>query len=186
MDGICEVHCYEIRLKRPFRSVPKILAFAITCAHQNTARPGVASKLHVGVAVTNNDGAMQVQRVFSSGALQHAGFWLAAIAPVRGCVRAIVYGVEVRSRGFQFLGHQFVDRAYERLRKIAAADAGLIRYYNHGPPCFIQAANCIGDLRQDTKSADMIQVADFFGDGAITIEKNGWPKRVGVRQDAPR
>jgi hypothetical protein len=31
----------------------------------------------------------------------------------------------------------------------------------------------------------MIQVADFFGDGAVAVEKNGGTKKCGVRQDAP-
>jgi len=40
-------------------------------------------------------------------------------------------------------------------------------------------------MRQDTKPADMIQVADFFGNGAVAIEKNSRAERAGFRQGAP-
>jgi hypothetical protein len=35
------------------------------------------------------------------------------------------------------------------------------------------------------KSADVIQVANFFRDGSVAIEKNGGPERSGFKQDAP-
>jgi hypothetical protein len=33
--------------------------------------------------------------------------------------------------------------------------------------------------------AGIIQVADFFGDGAVPIEKNGGAQQYGLRQNAP-
>ena len=87
--------------------------------------------------------------------------------------------------GCELLSHEFVDRLYKRFRKVAAADAGLIRDDNHGQTGFIQSADGFRDTGQDTKSADVIQVADLFGNSAVAIEKNGGTERAGFRQDAP-
>src|SRR5579859_246210 len=91
----------------------------------------------------------------------------------------------MRAFGGELLGHKFVDRVYKRFRKVSAANSGLICHNNHREPSLVQAANRIGDMGQNTKSADVIQVADFFGNGAIAIEKNGGTERTGFRQDAP-
>jgi len=40
-------------------------------------------------------------------------------------------------------------------------------------------------MRQDTKSAYMIQVPDFFANGSVAIEKNRGAECVGFKQDAP-
>ncbi len=87
----------------------------------------------------------------------------------------------MRACGRELLGHKFVNRVYKRFRKIASANTGLICHNNHREPSFIQPANRIGDMRQDTKSADMIQVSDFFGNGAVTIKKNGGTERAGIQ-----
>jgi len=100
-------------------------------------------------------------------------------------VRAVVYGVEMGAAGCELLGHEFMDRVYQRFRKIASADARLICHHNHNEPSLIQAPNGISNMRQDTKSADVIQVADFFGNGAVAIEKNCGAESAGFRQDAP-
>ena len=73
----------------------------------------------------------------------------------------------------------------KRFREIAAANARLICHHDHRQTGFVQAADGIRNMRQDTKSADMIQVADFFGNGAVAIEKNGGARSAGFRQDAP-
>ena len=91
----------------------------------------------------------------------------------------------MRAFGGELLGHKFVDRVYKRFRKIAAANSGLIGHHDYRHSGFIQTADGFSDTRQNTKSADVIQVADFFGDGAVTIEKNGRTERAGFRQDAP-
>jgi len=128
---------------------------------------------------------MQVNNVFAGGLLEHSCLRLAAIAAVRRSVRAIVYGVETGARGFELLGHKFMDRAYQRFRKIAAANTGLICYHNYREPSLVQAAYGIRHAWQDTKSADVIQVADFFGDGAVAIEKYCGAESTGLRQGAP-
>ncbi len=87
--------------------------------------------------------------------------------------------------GFELLGHEFMDRVYERFWKVAPANAGLVGYHNYGQLCVVQTAYGVRYAWQDTKSADVIQVADFFGDGAVAIEENGGAERAGVRQGAP-
>jgi hypothetical protein len=64
----------------------------------------------------------------------------------------------------------------KRFRKVVTADARLICYDNRRKAGFVQTPDGFGDTWQDTKSADVIQVADFFGDGAVAIEKNGRAK----------
>jgi hypothetical protein len=185
VNSIRKISGDKIRLKLPLWGVPEIFAFTITSAHQDTARSRVAGKLDVAVAIADDEGAVQGDGVLAGSALEHACLWLATVATVGRCVRAVVYGVEMGAGRFELLGHEFMDRVYQRFRKIAAANAGLICHNNHRKPSLIQAANRIGDMRQDTKSADVIQVADFFGDGAVAIEKNGGVESAGFRQDVP-
>lgn len=90
-------------------------------------------------------------------------------------MRTVVYGLEMGASGFELLDHEFVDSMYQRLWEVAAADPGLIRDHNYRHAGFIQAANGFRRVRQNTKSADMIQITDFIGDGAVAIEKNGGP-----------
>lgn len=175
MNSIGKVGGDKIRLKLPLWGIPQIFTFAVTGAYQNTASASAAGQLDVAVAIADDEGAMQVYGVFAGGPLEHSGLRLAAIAAIGGSVRAIVYGVKMGAGSFELLGHEFMDRVHKRFRKVLSADAGLICYHDDGHSGFIQAANGSRDLRQDTKSADVIQVADFFGDGAVTIEKNSWP-----------
>ena len=75
----------------------------------------------------------------------------------------------MRACGRELLGHKFVDRVYKRFRKVASANSRLIGHHDYGHSGFIQTADGFSDSRQDTKSADVIQVANFFGNGAIAI-----------------
>jgi hypothetical protein len=56
---------------------------------------------------------------------------------------------------------------------------------DHGYTRLIQAADGLGRKWKHTKTVEMIQVADFFGDGAITIKEDGGAERGGIRQNAP-
>lgn len=176
---------HKIRLKLPFWGIPEIFAFAVTTAHEDTSRARTTGQLDVAMAIADNEGSMQIDGVLLGSALEHACLWLAAIAAIGRIVRAIVYGVEMGALGFELPGHEFMDRMYQRFRKIAAADARLIGHHNHSEPCLIQEANGVSNPRQDTKSADVIQVADFFGNGAVAIEKNCGAERAAFRQEAP-
>lgn len=173
MNCIAKVGRDKIGLKLPLRGVPQIFDFPITGAHQDALRSGAARQLHIDVAIAHDKGSKQIDGVLPSCPCKHTCFWLAAIAVVIRNVWAIVNGFYMRVGGSELLDHEFVDRLYKRLWKIASANAGLIRDDNHGQPSLIQAADRLHDMRQDTKSADMIQVADFFANGAIAIEKNG-------------
>jgi hypothetical protein len=186
VNSISKVGSDKIRLKLPLWGIPQIFAFAVAGAHQNTASAGAAGQLDVAVAIADNKGAVQVDSVFAGGPLEHSRLRLAAIAAIGRSVRAIVYGVKMGAGSFELLGHEFMDRVHKRFRKVPSADAGLICYHDDGQSGFVQAANGLRDMRQDTKSADVIQVADFFGDCAVAIEKNSWSERAGFRQGAPR
>jgi hypothetical protein len=185
VNGIRKVGGDKIRLKLPLWSIPEIFAFTVTGAHQNTVSARAAGQLDVAVTITNNEGARQVDGMLAGGAVEHACLRLAAIASVGRGVRTIVYGVQMSVGGFELLGHEFMDRLYKGFRKIAAANPGLVCYHNYRHLCVVQAANGIRYAWQDTKSADVIQVADFFGNGAVTVEKNGGLKSTGLRQGAP-
>jgi len=185
MNRVGEVGGDKIRLKLPLWGVPEMLAFAVASPHEDTARACAASKFDVAVTIADDEGAKQVDGVLPCGAVKHACLWLAAVAAVGRRVRAVVYGVEMCAGGFELLGHEFMNRVHKRFRKIAAADTGLICYDNYGQSGFVQAANSIRYVWQDTKSADVIQVADFFGDGAVAVEKNRGTERASVRQGAP-
>jgi len=185
VSGFSKIGGDKIGLKLPSRDIPEIFAFAVTTAHEDTSRARTTGQLDVAMAIADNEGALQVDGVLLGGALEHAGLWLSAIAAIGGIVRAVVYGVEMGAGGFELPDHEFMDRVYQRFRKIAAADARLICHYNHREPRLIQAANGISNTRQDTKSAHVIQVADFFGYGAVAIEKNCRAEGAGIRQDAP-
>jgi hypothetical protein len=185
VDSISKIGGDKIRLKLPFWDIPEILAFAVTTAHEDTSRACTTGQLDVAMAIADNEGSVQIDGVLPRSALEHAGLGLAAIAAIGRIVRAVVYGVEMGAGGCKLPSHEFMDRVYQRFRKIAAADARLIGHHKHSEPGLIQEANGVSNTRQDTKSADVIQVADFFGNGAVAIEKNCGAERAGFRQDAP-
>ena len=185
MNGIGKVGGYKIRLNRPLCSVPKKFTFAVARAYQNTAGSGAMGKFDVTVTIPDDEGAVQIDGMLAGRTFQHSGLRLTALAGIDGGVRAIVYGVEMRPGSFELLGHEFMNGVNERFRKVAAANARLICHDNHRQTGLVQATDGIRDTRQDTKSADMIQVADFFANGAVAIEKNRGAEWAGFRQDAP-
>ena len=185
MDRIGKVRGDKTWFNLPIRRIPKIFTFAITGADKDTACARAPGELDVAVTIADHERSMQVDGVLPGCPFEHTRFWLAAIAAVGRGVRTKVYGVETRTGGCELLGHEFVNRVDERFRKVSAANAGLICHHNHRQPSLIQAADGFRDPRQDTKTADVIQVADFFGNGAVTIEKNGGAENAGFSQDAP-
>jgi hypothetical protein len=45
--------------------------------------------------------------------------------------------------------------------------------------------NGLRSKRKHMKTADVIQVADFFGDGSVAIQENGGRKRDSFNQEPP-
>ena len=117
--------------------------------------------------------------------LDHARSRLATIAVVGGTVRAIVNPVHMRAIRLQFALHALIHLLYERFRKIAAGYAGLVGYDNHSQARFVQSADGWTRKRKHTKSVGMIQVTDFLGDGAITVEEDGGLAQERFRQKSP-
>jgi hypothetical protein len=66
-----------------------------------------------------------------------------------------------------------MDRVYHRFREKPAPNARLVRDDNDRQPGIVQAANGCGSEGKHTKLGGIIQVADFFGDRAVAVEKNG-------------
>ncbi len=93
--------------------------------------------------------------------------------------------LEVRASLGKFPFHPFVNIVHQRFRKIAAGNAGLVGDHDNRYSGLVQATDGRGCKRKHTKTVEMIQVADFFGDGAITIEENGGAEGGGIRQKAP-
>lgn len=75
----------------------------------------------------------------------------------------------------EFPFHPFVDFVHQRFRKIAAGHAGLIGNHDDEHPCLVQAANSFWCQGKHTKTVEMIQVTNFFGDGAVAIEEDREP-----------
>jgi hypothetical protein len=166
--------------------MPGKFAFSVARANQYAPSAGAVGEIDVKVTITNQKRTAQVQGMLASRTFEHSEFRLAAIAAVGGSVRAIVNALDTRTAGGKLPGHELVDSAHKRLGKIAAADAGLIRNDDNGQPGFIQAANGIRNKGKHTKSAHMIQVTNFFGDGAVAIDEDGGTPCGWLRQGAPR
>jgi hypothetical protein len=140
----------------------------------------------VKVTIANHKGTAQVQGMLARRTFEHSEFRFAAIAAVGRSVRAIINAFDTRTGGSKLLGHELVHSVHKRLGKIAAADAGLIRDDDNGQPGFIEAANGSRDKGKHTKSAHMIQVTNFFGDGAVAIDEDAGTQCSWLRQGAPR
>ena len=165
--------------------MPGEITETVTRFHENRLCACVEGEFHVAVAIADHERTLQVDAKFPRGAMQHAGARLAAIAGARFIVRTIINRIEVRAGLGQFPFHPLVDIVQQRLRKIAAGHAGLIGDHDHGDTRLIETADGLGRKRKHTKSVEMIQVADFFGDCAVAIEEYGGPEGGGVRQKAP-
>jgi len=70
---------------------------------------------------------------------------------------------------------------HERFRKVAAADTGLIGHHDQPEVRLRSSAESRLPRRETYENGGMIQVADFFGDGSVTIQKNGVARRAGIR-----
>jgi hypothetical protein len=123
--------------------------------------------------------------VFASGAFQQSRLGFSARTFVIQSVRAIVDRGEMRSRRRELPGHEFVDGVHHGFREKSASHAGLIGHHDDWQFRIVQLANGARGEGKHTKLAGIIQVADFFGDGAVAIEKDGGTPERGLRQSAP-
>ena len=143
-------------------------------------------EFNVAITITHHEGPLQIDGVFTGGALQQAWLGLSAVAGVVGGVRAIVDRGEMRACGGELLGHKIVDLVHHGFREHAAAYAGLIGDDDDRQVRVVQPTTGTGREGKQIKLAELIQVADFFGDGAVAIEEDGWPEEDRIRQGAPR
>ena len=143
------------------------------------------SQLDIAVTIADHKGTAQIQIVFAGGAVQHSRLRLAARTGIVTLVRTIVQRVDMGSFFGELRCHQFVNGMDQRVRKISAANAGLIGDHDGRIFRFIQPPDGRGDKGKHTKTADVIQVTDFFGDGSVAIEEDGWAKGCGFSQKPP-
>ena len=80
------------------------------------------------------------------------------------------------------LSHDLMHGVHQRFREETASHAGLIGDDDDWQLRIVQLANGARGKGKHTKSAGVIQVADFFGDGAVAIEKDGGTQERGLRQ----
>ena len=102
IDGFRKIVHDGVGLARPIFGVPGFVAQAVAVRTKTPLQPARDGQFHVAIAVANHEGARQIEMVFPRGAFDHAGFRLAAIASVRGAVRAIVNSVDDGTDGSEF------------------------------------------------------------------------------------
>ena len=124
------------------------------------------------MAVPDHERARQVDAMFSGGLIQHAGARFSARAGVGGSVRAIVDAIKMSSSVAQLSGHQIVHDVHERFRIVSTSDSGLIGDHENEKASLIKFADGSRRKWEHTKTRNVIQVADFLGNGAVAIEKN--------------
>jgi hypothetical protein len=125
------------------------------------------------MAVTNHERARQIDAMFRGRLIQHARPRLPARASVVGGMGAIIDAVKMRSCFRQLLGHQVVDGLHQRFRVVSTGNSGLVSDHKDEKATLVQFADSSRRKWKHTKARNVIQVADFVGNSAIAVEKNG-------------
>src|ERR1700674_4715010 len=181
-----EIFRDKIGRHRPFCRMPFQFAFAVAATYEYAPGAHVLSKIDIHVSVADNKRAPQIEGVFTSGVVQHARFWLATAARVGGSVRAIVNCVNMRTRCGEMLIHELMHDVHERFRVVATTDARLVGDNHNRNTGFVEKTDRSRSKWKHTKSADMIQVADFLRDRAVAIEEDSGTQRVLITHAVPR
>src|SRR5258707_3883128 len=96
-------------------------------------------------------------------------------------VRTIVIGADVRAAGREPLAERAMRLGDERLRKVFAGDAGLVRHYDNYEARAVERADRVGRPRKQRHPLDRSQIADIFDDRAVAVEEYGRARRRGER-----
>src|SRR5436853_5454294 len=83
-----EIFSHKIGLHGPPRLVPGEFTFTVAGSDENAARTRVSRKFHVAITIANHKGALQIERVLASCAIQHARFRLSAVTVFSVCMQA--------------------------------------------------------------------------------------------------
>ncbi len=123
--------------------------------------------------------------MLSRGRLQHAGLRLAARARIVFFMRTIVQCVDMRITFGQLHCHQFVNSGDQRFRKVPVGDPGLIGDHNDRQLRSIELPDCLRSKWKHTKTAYIVQVANFFGDGSVAVKEDRRTQRCSFSQKPP-
>src|SRR5882762_2671906 len=74
-------------------------------AREVSSCAGISRQFHVTMTITNDEGPLHIEPVLPRGALQHAGFWLAAATVFGRSVRTIINRIDLRARLGELLRH---------------------------------------------------------------------------------
>ena len=166
--------------------MPLQFAGAIAGAHQDGLGAHATGKFHIAVAIADHEGAAQIESVFPRGALQQTRFGLSAVAGVLTLVWAIVHRIEACAGGGKFLCHPIVHGLNQGFGKVSASNTRLIGDDDDWQVALIEGTNGRSRKWKDAKAAEMVEVADFIGDGAVAIEEDSGAEGTGLRQRTPR
>src|SRR5579885_1206591 len=159
--------------------------FAATVArqHEGRADSGVARKLRVAVTVADHPAAREVEVEILRGAKNQTGPRLAAVAVEairrladRRVVRAVVNRVEPRASALQLGSQHIVNFADERLFKIAARDARLVRDEDREPARTFERPHGLRREREDAVARDVVDVADLLRDRPVAVNEDRAPR----------
>jgi hypothetical protein len=152
--------------------VPRKVAFPVACTHQDAAAAGIPRKFHIAVTIPDHEGTGQIEAMLVRRALQQTGAWFSAGTVISGCVRAVVNRINVRVLFAKLISQECVHLVHERLGEIFSSDSRLVGYHDNREAGEIQSSDGGGGEGKDTQTAGVIQVADFFAQGAVAIEKH--------------
>ena len=171
---------------KPIVRMPGEFAFAIAGAHQNAFAAGAMGQFDVTGAIADHEGSFQIQMKIPGSLEQHPGLRFAALAVVGGNMRTIIHAIKARACRGQFADQPLVNFVYQGLGKVTAADARLVGDQDNRQVRGVKTLNGRSSASQHAEAADVIQIADFFGDCTVAIDKNGGARlQKLVRQVTP-
>src|SRR5260370_8278607 len=139
-------------LRGPIGRVPCEFPLPIGGADANTAPTNISGKFDIAITIADHEGSPQIKTMLESRATHHAGARLSTVTVRRRRVRAVVDRIDRRTRFGEPPRHQFVHGVYQRFRKVAAADAGLIGDADHAGIRSVESAKCARGTGQNTKT----------------------------------
>src|SRR5205085_12607485 len=134
---------------------------------------------HIAVAVADHPALREVEIKIARRSFNQSGLRLATIASKlkgrradRWMMRAIVDRVEPRPITLKLLAQYVVHQLDQIFCEIAARHTRLIRDEDGAPARLVEQFDRFGRVREDAITRRMIDVADFFRNRSVTINKD--------------